>query len=76
MRKNILQLLVLCAMSYSFKLVVKMRPKARGLAQHGDLPCWLEESDPAGCEFVHNGRSMPAAMTYHPACHGLGMNYF
>jgi hypothetical protein len=23
-------------------------PKARGLAQHGGLPDWLEESDPAG----------------------------
>jgi hypothetical protein len=23
-----------------------MRPKARGLAQHGDPPGWLEESDP------------------------------
>jgi hypothetical protein len=46
-----------------FKLVVKMRPKGRWLAQHGDLPCWLEESDPAGCDFVHDGRSMPAGMT-------------
>ncbi len=25
-----------------------MRPKARGLAQHGGTPGWLEESDPAG----------------------------
>jgi hypothetical protein len=25
-----------------------MRPKARGLAQHGGLPGWLKESDPAG----------------------------
>ena len=25
-----------------------MRPKARELAQYGDLPGWLEESDPAG----------------------------
>ncbi len=25
-----------------------MRPKARGLAQHGGPPGWLEESDPAG----------------------------
>jgi hypothetical protein len=24
------------------------RPKARGLAQHGDPPGWLEKSDPAG----------------------------
>jgi len=25
-----------------------LRPKARGLVQHGGLPGWLEESDPAG----------------------------
>ncbi len=25
-----------------------MRPNARGLAQHGSPPGWLEESDPAG----------------------------
>ncbi len=25
-----------------------MRPKARGLVQHGGPPGWLEESDPAG----------------------------
>ncbi len=25
-----------------------MRPKARGLAQHGGPPGWLEKSDPAG----------------------------
>jgi hypothetical protein len=25
-----------------------VRPKARGLAQHGGPPGWLEESDPAG----------------------------
>jgi hypothetical protein len=25
-----------------------MRPKARGLGQHGGPPGWLEESDPAG----------------------------
>jgi hypothetical protein len=25
-----------------------MRPKARGLAQHGGSPSWLEENDPAG----------------------------
>jgi hypothetical protein len=27
-----------------------MRPKARGLAQHGGPPGWLKESDPAGCD--------------------------
>jgi hypothetical protein len=25
-----------------------MRPKARGMVQHGGPPGWLEESDPAG----------------------------
>ncbi len=30
-----------------------MMPKARGLTQHGGLPGWLEESDPAG---VRDGR--------------------
>jgi hypothetical protein len=40
-----------------------MRPKARGLAQHGGPPGWLEESDPAGCDFVCDGRSMPPALT-------------
>jgi hypothetical protein len=28
-----------------------MRPKARGLAQHGGRPDWLEESNPAGVIF-------------------------
>ncbi len=28
-----------------------MTPKARGLAQHGGLPGWLEESDPVGVIF-------------------------
>ncbi len=39
-----------------------MRPMARGLAQHGGPPGWLEESDPAGCDFVRDGRSMPPAL--------------
>jgi hypothetical protein len=40
-----------------------MSPKTRGLAQHGSPPGWLEESDPAGCDFVRNGRSMLPALT-------------
>jgi hypothetical protein len=36
-----------------------MRPKARWLAQHGGPSGWLEERDPAGCDFVRDGRSMP-----------------
>jgi len=30
------------------RAVKSMRPTARGLAQHGGPPGWLEESDPAG----------------------------
>ncbi len=50
-----------------------MRLKARGLAQHGGPPGWLEESDPAGCDFVCDGRSLPPALTDHTACPGLGL---
>ena len=40
-----------------------MRPKARGLAQHGGPSGWLEESDQQGFNFVRDGRSMPPALT-------------
>ncbi len=50
------------------------RPKARGLAQHGGPPGWLEESDTArGCDFVRDGRSMPPALMEHSTCPGLGL---
>ncbi len=46
-----------------------MRPKARVLAQHGGPPgCRLEESDQAECDFVHDGRSMPPALTDRTTC--------
>ncbi len=48
--------------------LVTMRPKARGLVQYGGLPGWLEESDPAGCDFLRDGRSMPLALTDHTVC--------
>jgi hypothetical protein len=52
-----------------------MRPKARELAHHGGLPGWLEESDPAGCDFfVRDGRSMSPALTDHITCPGLGLS--
>jgi len=35
-------------------------PKARGLAQHGSLPGWLEENVPAGCDFVSDERFLAA----------------
>jgi len=35
----------------------------RGLAQYGGLPGWLEESDPAGCDFVRDGGLMRPALT-------------
>jgi hypothetical protein len=41
-----------------------MRPKARGLTQHGGPPGWLEESDPAGCDFVRDGRAVLPAFSY------------
>ncbi len=47
-----------------------MRPKARGLAQHGGPTGWLEESDPAGVIlYVMDGpyrllfRTLPVALT-------------
>jgi hypothetical protein len=39
-----------------------MRPKARGLAQHGGVPGWLEESDPARCDFVRDGWTNTACL--------------
>ncbi len=50
-----------------------MRPKVRELGQLGGPLGWLEESDPAGCDFVHDGQSMPQALTDHTACPGLGL---
>jgi hypothetical protein len=42
---------------------------ARGLAQHGGPPGWLEESDPAGCHlYVMDGPSMPPSLTDHTTC--------
>jgi len=43
--------------------VLAMRPKARRLVQHGGPPGWFEESDPAGRDFVLDGRSMPPSLT-------------
>jgi hypothetical protein len=40
-----------------------MRPKARGLAQHGGPPGWLDESDPAGVIFVCDGRAISPAFS-------------
>ncbi len=48
-----------------------MWPEAIVLAQHGGPPGWLEESDPAGCDFVRDGRSIPPPMTDRTACLGL-----
>ncbi len=41
----------------------QVRPKARGLVQHGGPPGLLEESYPAGCDFDRDGRSIPPALT-------------
>jgi hypothetical protein len=45
-----------------------MRPKARGLAQHVGPPGWLEERDPAGCDFDRDGRAMPPILADRSAC--------
>ncbi len=34
-----------------------MSLKTSGLVQHGGSPGWLEESDPAGCDFCTDGRT-------------------
>jgi hypothetical protein len=51
-----------------------MSPMVRGLAQRGGPPGWLEDSDPAGCGFVRDGRSMPPAPANKNTC-GLGLIY-
>jgi hypothetical protein len=51
-----------------------MKPKARGLDQHGGPPGCLEDSDPAGRDFVRDRRSMPPAR--HITCPGLGLIYY
>jgi hypothetical protein len=44
--------------------MAKMRPKARGLAQHGGPPGWLEESDPAGVIlYVMDCMAVPSAFS-------------
>ncbi len=64
-----------CLVSEGFNLTQilsrHMSPKVRGLTQHGGLPGRLEESDPAGCDFVRDGRSMPLALTDY-----LGLIYY
>jgi hypothetical protein len=45
-----------------------LRPKARGLVQHGGPPDWLEESDPeAGCDFIREW-TVHAACPYRTVC--------
>jgi hypothetical protein len=53
-----------------------MRLKTRGLAQHGGTLGRLEESDPAGCDIVRDGRSMPPALTDHTIFPGIGLIYY
>jgi hypothetical protein len=56
--------------------VRRMRPKARVLTQYGGSPSWLDESDPAGCDFVRDGWTMPPALTDHTTCSGPGLIYY
>jgi hypothetical protein len=53
-----------------------MRPKARGLAQNGGWPGWLEQSYPGGNDFERDRRSLPPVLTDHTAWPGLGMLYY
>jgi hypothetical protein len=48
-----------------------MRPTARGFAQHGGPPGWLDEKDPAGRDLVRDGQSMPSALTDRNVCPAL-----
>ncbi len=45
-------------------LACPIRSKARGLVQHGGPLGWLEEIDPAGCDFVRDGQSMTDRSAY------------
>jgi hypothetical protein len=49
-----------------------MRPKARELAQHGDPPGWLKESDSEGRILY----LMPPAQTDYTTFPGLGLIYY
>jgi hypothetical protein len=44
-------------MKWVLPCLVPMRPKARGLVQHGSTPGWLEESNPTEFDFVCDRRS-------------------
>jgi hypothetical protein len=57
-----------------------MRPKARGLAHHGGLPDWLEESDSASVS-VRDGLAVPPAFSVPyrlpwPELHGCELMEF
>ncbi len=46
--------LVVYSAQYTHSCIIlqyTMRPKTRGLAQHGTPPSWLEESEPGWCDF-------------------------
>ncbi len=48
--------------------VQPMRPKARGLAQHGGLAGWLKESDPAGVILYVMDGPYRLPFTYRTGC--------
>jgi hypothetical protein len=52
-------------------ILYPLRPKASGLAQHG----WLEESDPARCDFVCDGRSI-CSLPWRTSPLALGLIYY
>jgi hypothetical protein len=54
------------------KAAKTIRPKARGLVQHGGLPGRLEESGPAECDSVRDGLSVPPSLADHTTLTPLG----
>jgi hypothetical protein len=56
----------------AFVFFIVMRPKARELVQHGGLPGWLEESDPAGVIFYVMDGTYHLSFTYLAGCHDSG----
>ncbi len=48
-----------CGFHFKYKASHPMRPKARGLTQHGGRPGWLEKSDPGRCDFGRDRLPFP-----------------
>ncbi len=58
-----------------YRVLFPARPKPIGPVQNGGPPRLLEESDPAGCDFVCDRLSMLLALTDLTTCPGLRLIY-